>query len=377
MATVGLREWIAVGEAIADGQLLRYDSKRQFTDRFEKRLGAMIGAKYVLCVKGGTGALIAALAAAGVGPGDEVLVPAYTWMSTAAAPVMVGAVPILVDIDETLTMDIADLERKITPFTRAIMPVHMLNLPSNMDAIMAIAKKHNLLVIEDSCQAVGVRYKDRHLGAIGHAGAFSFNKYKNINIGEGGAVITSDDRIFARARNYHDLGSFVRGHEQTFNEPTFVGTNMRATEIEGAMLNVQLSKLGPTMARLRKRRDMVEEILAKSTKFRISPHNDRPNAVALTVIFENREDAVEMGKQRGVFRLQDNSKHVYTNWEPILSKRTFHPKLNAWSWAQREIEYSPDMCARTLDILERTCRINLGEQYPMPVMRYLAQRLVA
>ena len=133
--------------------------------------------------------------------------PAYTWMATAAAPVMVGAVPVLVDIDESLTIDPADIERKITPYTRAIMPVHMLNLPCNMDAIMAIAKKRKLLVIEDACQAVGVRYKDRYCGAIGDAGAFSFNAYKNINIGEGGAVITNDDRIFARARKYHDLGS--------------------------------------------------------------------------------------------------------------------------------------------------------------------------
>ena len=273
MPRIGVREWWAASRAIAGGNLLRFEGKHGFTDQFESRLASMIGAKHVLTVNGGTSALICALAGAGIGPGDEVLVPAYTWMATAAAPVMVGAVPVLVDIDESLTIDPADIERKITPHTRAIMPVHMLNLPCNMDAIMAIAKKRKLLVIEDACQSVGVRYKDRYCGAIGDAGAFSFNAYKNINIGEGGAVITSEDRIFARARQYHDLGAAVRNHEETFNEPAFVGVNMRATELEGAMLGAQLSKLAPMLKRLRKRRQMFEPILAKSGKFRVSPHH--------------------------------------------------------------------------------------------------------
>lgn len=377
MPAVGIREWVAAGQAIANRDLLRNSGKGRFTETFERRMGERIGAKHVLCIHGGTTALIACLAAAGIGPGDEVLVPAYTWMSTAAAPVQVGAVPILVDIDETLGMDPSDIERKITPYTRAIMPVHMVNVPCNMDAIMRIAKKHNLVVIEDACQAVGVRYRNQHLGAIGDAGAFSFNQFKNINIGEGGAVITNNDKIFARARNYSDLGSFVRGHADTYNEPTFVGFNARVTEVDGAMLCVQLDKLDGLMKRLRARRLIAEDILSKSNRFRISPHNDPTTAVSLTVIFETREQAMEMAKMRGVFRLQDNSKHVYTNWEPILSKRTFHPKLNPWAWAQRPIEYNVDMCARTLDILERTCRINLGEQYPTPVVSYLMKRLVA
>src|SRR6185503_13656684 len=133
-------------------------------------------------------------------------------------PVMVGAVPILVDIDESLTIDPADIERKITPHTKAIIPVHMINLTCAMDQIMAIAKKHNLQVIEDACQAVGVRYKDRYCGAVGDAGAFSFNSYKNMNIGEGGAFVTNDGALYARARNYHDLGAPIRGHEETFNQ---------------------------------------------------------------------------------------------------------------------------------------------------------------
>ena len=227
-----------------------------------------------------------------------------------------------------------------------------------------------------ACQSVGVPYKDRFTGAIGQAGAFSFNQYKNINVGEGGAVVTSDDRLFARARNYHDLGAFVRGHDDTYNEPTFIGMNMRATEIDGAMLSVQFDKLGPALARLRARRAAVAPLI-QGKGFRVSPHNSEANAMTLTVLFDRREDAIAFAENPGVYRLQDNSKHVYTNWEPILSQRAFHPKMNPWKWANRPVEYSLDMCARTLDILERTCRIDLGGRAPTPLLVRRVKRMVA
>jgi len=376
--SVGFREWLAVGRAIADGQMVRYGEGANYTARFENELGALVSANHVLTVNSGTSALVAALAAAGIGPGDEVLVPAYTWMSTAAAPVQVGAVPILVDINESLTIDPEDIRRRITPYTRAIIPVHMVNAPCDMDAILSIAKEHGLIVIEDACQAVGVRYKDRYCGAIGDLGAFSFNKMKNVNIGEGGAVLTNDERLFIRARSYHDLGSMVRGHGDRLNEPEFVGMNLKATELDGAMLRVQLQKVVPMLRRMQKRRAMLAEILSQSTRFKVTPHNDPASAVSLSILAPTVEDAVALTQRRGVHnRLRDSSKHVYTNWEPILSKRTFHPKMNPWAWAKREITYTPDMCARTLDILDRTCIINLGLKYPAPLMKMVAEKLAA
>lgn len=378
MPAMGFCEWIAAGRAIAEGQLTRYAEKAHFTDEFEQSLCELTGAKHALAVTSGTGALIAALAAAGIGPGDEVLVPAYTWMATATAPVMVGAVPILVDINETLTIDPEDIERKITPYTRAIIPVHMGNAPCDMDAIMAIAKKHGLIVIEDACQSVGVTYKGRALGSIGHLGALSFNKMKNLNIGEGGAVLTSDDQYFARARSYHDLGAMIRGHEERYNEPAFIGVNMKVNEIQSAMAQVQLRKVLPMLERQRRRRAALAPILAGSNNFRVTPHNDPGSAVSLTVLAPSREAAIALEDRRGIWnRLRDNSKHIYTNWEPVLAKRTFHPKMNPWAWAKREITYTPDMCARTLDILERTCVVNLGLNYPTCVMRRVAKGLAS
>jgi dTDP-4-amino-4,6-dideoxygalactose transaminase len=370
MAKLGFREWWAAGRAIAAGDLLRHSGPHQFTRKFEEKFAAYLGVRHVLAVTNGTAALTAALTAAGVGPGDEVLVPAYTWMATATAPVTVGAVPVLVDIDETLTIDIADLERKITPYTRAIIPVHMANLPANMDAIMAIAARHRLVVIEDACQAVGVRYKDRYCGAIGDLGAFSFNKYKNMNIGDGGAVATSDTNCFARALNFHDLGIWARDYGIDSNQPTFIGGNLKATEIEGAMLQVQLSRLVPMMKARKERCAILTEEIRKAGWLRISPHNDPDNAVALAVIFDTEKEAEAYAQRPGVRRPYDNSKHIYTNWEPVLSRRTAHPKMNPWAWAHRDITYDPDICAKSLDILRRTCLIGFSERWP-PAMEKL------
>jgi len=177
MPRVGAMELITLSRVIASGQLLRYrGGEHGFTTQFEKDLTKKLGVKHALTVNSGTSALVSALAAAGIGPGDEVLVPAYTWVATAIAPLAVGAVPILVDVNESLTIDPEDIKRKITPYTKAIIPVHMLNLVCDMDAITAIAKQHRLQVIEDACQAVGVTYKGRRVGTIGEVGAFSFNQ---------------------------------------------------------------------------------------------------------------------------------------------------------------------------------------------------------
>jgi dTDP-4-amino-4,6-dideoxygalactose transaminase len=370
-------ELLFLSRVIASGKLMRYQGgENGFTSRFEARLKEKFNVKHALTVNSGTSALISALVGAGLGPGDEVLVPAYSWVSTAAAPLAVGAVPILVDIDESLTISPNDIERKITPHTKAIIPVHMQNLVCNMDAIIEIAKRHRLKVIEDACQAVGVSYKGRRVGTIGEVGAFSFNQHKNLNSGEGGAVLTNDDRLFTRARMYHDVGSYTREHEDENNEPVFCGLNFRVSELTGAVLCAQLPRLDGLMARLRKRREVLTRYLSRSRKLRISPHNDIENAVGLSVIFEQKTEAEAFATQPGVERLIDTGRHVYTNWVPVLTQRSFDDRMNPYKWANREIKYSADMCLPTLDILERSCRVSLGAQYPLVVMQMRAKMLL-
>ena len=377
MPRVGVSEWFALTRVVARGQLLRYrGGEKGFTTQFEKGLTKLLGVKHALTVNSGTSALISSLAAAGIGPGDEVLVPAYTWVATAIAPLAVGAVPVLVDVNESLTIDPEDIKRKITPYTKAIIPVHMLNLVCDMDAIMAIAKEHRLKVIEDACQAVGLNYKGRRVGTIGELGAYSFNQFKNLNSGEGGAVLTNDDRLFTRARIYHDVGSYTREHAADSNEAAFAGVNQRVSELTGAVLHAQLPKLDPLLQRLRKRHTLMTGYFSKTNKLRISPHNDPENAVSMTVIFDREQDAKAFAANSGVERLIDTGRHVYTNWQPIMTQRTFDERMNPWKWAHREITYTNEMCSQTLDILSRTCRVSLGAQFPLAFMKWRAKVLL-
>jgi dTDP-4-amino-4,6-dideoxygalactose transaminase len=376
MSKIGFGELYRVSRVIAGGQLLRYaKGDAGYTKRFETAFAKTMGVDNVLTVNSGTNALIAALAAAGIGPGDEVLVPAYTWVATAIAPMAVGAVPVLVNIDESLTMDPEDILRKLTPQTKAIIPVHMLNLVCNMDRVMEIAREHNLTVIEDACQATGAIYKGRRVGSIGHINAVSFNHYKNITSGEGGAVLTNDKRLFLRAQMYHDPGHFIRGHEKS-DEPLFSCMNMRVSEVTGALLDAQLTRLDPLLSRLKRRRAVMASAFDGAKGVRLSPHHDPENAVGLAVIFDGEADAQAFGQMRGFERLIETDRHVFTNWEVIRSKRWFDPRMNPHQWAKRDIEYRVEDYARTLDILRRTCRVPLGANYPLPVMQ-LHRRKVA
>jgi dTDP-4-amino-4,6-dideoxygalactose transaminase len=377
MPEVGWREWMAAGRAIARKDLLRYADNGHETDRFEARLADYVGVKHALCVTSGTMALVTALTCAGIGPGDEVIVPAYTWMASASSVVSAGAVPVLADIDDTLTLDPSDFERRITPHTRAVMPVHMLNAPADMDAILAIAKKHKLIVIEDAAQAAGARYKGRPVGSFGDAAAFSFNRYKNINIGEGGALLTNNTEMFGRALHYHDLGAFIRNYEHGANTPPFVGLNLRITEVQGAMLNAQMDRFPGYLKALNARRSAVAALFRNLQGVRVSPHHDDSGALTLTVQFDREEDAIAFSERTGAMRLYDSSKHVYTNWEAILERRAAHPKLDPWKWAARDITYDETTCARSLDILKRTCKIWFDEKRMLPLVKLAAQRRFA
>jgi dTDP-4-amino-4,6-dideoxygalactose transaminase len=366
----------ATVRVLARNDLARYGkSGKSEAGKFEQELCRTIGVEHALAVNSGTSALIGALVGAGIGPGDEVLVPAYTWVATAAAPLAVGAVPVLVEIDESLTMDPADLVRKITPHTKAVIPVHMLNLVCDMDAIMKVAADHGLVVIEDACQAIGVRHRGRRVGSIGHVGAFSFNHHKNISSGEGGAVLTNDRRIHARAAMHHDVGSYERpGWIET--ESLFPGVNHRMPELCAAVLRPQLARIDAQLDRRRERRWMVLDRVTSAWKqARPAPHHDEADAVGLAVTFDDPAQAKAFGAKRGARRLIDTGRHVYANWQSVLAKRAHHPALDPHRWAHRAIDYSPDSCPATLEILARTCAVELAPELPTPAFRLLTAGL--
>ncbi|MEM7799169.1 MAG: DegT/DnrJ/EryC1/StrS family aminotransferase [Chloroflexota bacterium] len=372
-------EVLAAVKVLTTGGLSRYHTSGvSEVEKFEGELKEFISVRHALAVNSGTSALICALVGAGVGPGDEVLVPAYTWVSTAAAPLAVGAVPVLVEVNDSLTIDPADIERKITERTKAIIPVHMINLVADMDPIMRIAAAHDLIVIEDACQAVGVTYRGRRVGSIGHAGAFSFNQHKNLKAGEGGAVLTNDDRIFVRAVMYHDVGSYSRAGEMKIDEPLFVGINFRMPEFAAAILRPQLKSLDSMLNKRKKHRKIVLQELAKQPQvgWSVSPHHDENAAANLTLKFDDPSKASAFASARGVNRMIDTGRHVYTNWLSILARRTAHPKSNPYRDRPNEEELSERTCPQTLAVLERTCSISMLPELPSLPYRVMMGRII-
>lgn len=207
---------------------------------FEKAFAEFCGAKHAICLTNGTAALEVALRAVGVGPGDEVIVPPYTFIATASAVVMIGSIPVFVDVEPgTMNMDPTKIEAAITKRTKAVLPVHIGGRPANMDGVMEVARKHGLKVVEDCCQAHGASWRDKKVAAIGDAGAFSFQSSKNINSGEGGAVVTNDSDVYLRCYSLVNVGRVPEGQ---WYQHEYLGSNYRMTEFQGAILPLQMSR---------------------------------------------------------------------------------------------------------------------------------------
>jgi dTDP-4-amino-4,6-dideoxygalactose transaminase len=250
------REEQAVLEVLRSGKWW-YGEKVQ---AFEAAFAAFQDAAYGVSCTSGTAALKLGLLAAGVGAGDEVIVPPYTFVATAAAPLLVNAVPVFADVElDTANLDPAAVEAAITPRTKAIMPVHFAGLPADMDALTALARRHNLALIEDACHAWGTKWNGKGAGALGDCGAFSFQMSKNMTAGEGGLLLTDREDLADRARSYSNFGRMAG---QAFYEHYLLGDNMRLTEMQAALLLVQLSRLEAQTALRHERASLLTEELA-------------------------------------------------------------------------------------------------------------------
>ena len=360
MYRVGREEADAIAHVLMSGRLFRYGRQSQ-CERFERRYAKYLGVKHALMTSSGTTAITAALAGLEIGPGCEVIVPACTYMATAVSVLAVGAIPVIVDIDDSITISPAALEDAIGPRTKAVIPVHMWGLPCDMNAVMRIARKRRLVVVEDACQAVGGGYEGRKLGAIGHAGAFSFNYYKNMTCGEGGAIVTSSTSAMQRATCTVDCCNFYwKGRRNDVVPFTFNGA--RASEIEGAMLNAQLNRIDAMTAVMRRQK---KGILAATADTGLVPA--RANSldhecgayVAYTLADEERAGRFAV-LTRGTVAGK-TGRHVYTEWDPVLQHHgAHHPALDPFNLPENRRcrkAYSLDMCRRSLDILNRTVLI--------------------
>ena len=266
--------------------------------KLEASLSEFIGTKYAVALNSGTDALHLALRALNIGEGDEVISVAFTFVATTEAIGIVGATPVFVDINEnTFNMDASKIEEKITPRTKAIIPVHLYGQPCDMDAIMAVARKHNLYVIEDCCQAIGAKYKGQMVGTFGDIGCYSFYPTKNLGgMGDGGMLVTNSENIRNRVLALRNHGGAVRYHHDE------IGVNSRLDEIQAAILNVKLQYINEWNEKRRENAYYYNELLKNHTDI-ITP-SEAENTYCVyhqyTVRIPNRDTVHKMLQERGI-----------------------------------------------------------------------------
>ncbi len=353
---IGAEERDGVLEVVESGHLFRYGkpddpSFRKKVHTFERELEAACGVRHAVATTSGSASLIAALLAVGLRPGDEVIVPAYTFVATYSSIIFCGAVPVLAEIDESLNLDPRDIEGRISAKTRAVMPVHMLGNPCHMDAIQAVAEKHGLTVIEDACQAVGGSYRGRRLGAIGKIGAYSLNVFKTITAGDGGAVVTDDTDLYHRAFAIHDQGHLPQRTGVEVGARSILGLNFRMNELTGAVALAQLRKLDAILATLREKKTKFKREIGSipGMRFRTLPDPEGDCATLCTVIFDDAARAVRIADRLGTMTVDRSGWHVYANMEHVMRWLSEHGRPSG-----------KGAYPRTDDILSRSINLSVG-----------------
>lgn len=365
---IGEEEKKEVLDVLESGYLVRYgkeddsDYKRKVY-LFEKELSRFIGVKYCVATNSGTSALISSIAALGIGPGDEIIVPGYTFISCISSIISARAIPILTEIDESLTINPEDIERKITEKTKAIMPVHMLGNPCNMDSIMKLAKDHGLYVIEDFCQANGGSYKGKKLGSIGDIGAVSLNWFKTITVGDGGALVTDNPDLYEKAFGFHDQGHKPLRVGLEIGKRSIIGQNLRMNEVTGAIALAQTRKLDKIITTLQKKKKKLKDMISGLPGIGFRKINDTGEcATLLTLLFDEAKIADRFAEKIGTKTLIHSGWHVYNNMESILNKRvltTFCCPFDCKEYG-KTVEYKPHMLPQTDEILSRAVNISIG-----------------
>lgn len=331
----GAEERKQVNDVLESGILMRYGfdgmrnnhwKAKEFETAFAKRMGA----DHCQLVSSGTAALTVALASAGIGAGDEVIMPTFTFVASFESILALGAVPILVDIDETLTLDPKAVEAAITPKTKCVMPVHMCGSMADLNALKAICDKHNLILLEDACQALGATYNGKELGTIGDLGCFSFDFVKTITCGEGGAVVTNNQQFATHADHYQDHGHDHIGKDRGAEGHPFMGYNYRISELNAAVGVAQLQKLDEILEiqktnylHFRKALENVE-----SVEFRKVPESGVENYSFLSFFLPSEEIAQKAHKALsengvdGCFYWFKNNWHYINGWGHLKDKKS-------------------------------------------------------
>lgn len=336
---------------------------------FEEAVQAVTGAKYALAVNSGTSALLLAFAALGVGPGDEVIVPGFTFIATISSAVYARARPVLAEIDTSFDLDPSDVEARITPRTKAIAAVHMLGGPARLNELRAIADRHGIALLEDAAQAFGATYYGRWVGTMGKVGIYSFNEYKTITCGDGGMLVTDDEAIYRHAFAYHDQGHSPNRKGVEVGRRPFLGLNFRMNELSGAVLLAQLRKMDAIGSHLKANRDAAREVIRQvpGVAFRESPDMDGDVATHLVVVLPSAEIAAEVAKAVGSITLASSGWHVYNHMEHLLAQRTATERgcpFDCPATDPRPVDFRAGMLPATDALLSRSVSFSIGVQDP-------------
>jgi len=318
-----------VQDVLNTGVLFRYGFDQARQDHwkartFELELARRIGANYCHLCSSGTSALSIALAACGIGAGDEVIVPPFTFIATIEAVLFAGAVPVFAEIDETLCLDPEGVKAVITPRTKAVLPVHMCGSMARIDSIDAVCKQNNLILIEDACQALGASFEGKAAGTFGQMGCFSFDPVKTITCGEGGAVVTDDKKLYTAAEAYADHGHDHIGSDRGLEGHPVLGTNYRISELNAAVGVAQLRKLDTILDKQRRHKKTIKAALAAQVPeidFRMIPDENGDSATFLSFFLpdessaRNTAAALAQAGLDGCFYWYDNNWHYIRQWD--------------------------------------------------------------
>ena len=372
---VGAEETAEVMEVLQSGYLSRYGPSDDpafgaKVHHVEEAIAELTGVKHALALHGGgSAALWIALLSLGIGAGDEVIVPGFTYVASISAIVYTGATPILAEIDQTFDLDPADVEAKITPRTAGILVVHMLGGPARIDELKAVADRHDIPLIEDCAQAFGATYKGRGVGGFGAAGTFSFNEFKTITCGDGGMIVTDDDGLYERAFAMHDQGHAPDRLESKYAPRPFLGMNFRMTELSGAVLGAQVRKLDQITSHLRANKaivkDMLEEVPVIGFRELTDPEGDL--ATHLVVVLPTKTMADAVVEEVGSRTLAESGWHTYSRMNHLLEQRTINGKgcpFDCGDPNHSHGTYRAGMLPQTDDLLERSLSIGIGVKDP-------------
>jgi 8-amino-3,8-dideoxy-alpha-D-manno-octulosonate transaminase len=331
----GHEEQKEVQDVLSTGVLFRYgfDAARKGhwkAKTFEEELAKRLGTSYCHLCSSGTASISIALASCGIGMGDEVIVPPFTFIATIEAVLVAGAVPVFSEIDETLCLDPKAIEAVVGPRTRAVLPVHMCGSMAHIDAISSLCKEKGLTLIEDACQSVGSTFRGKAVGTFGQMGCFSFDPVKTITCGEGGAIVTDDKSLYETAEAYADHGHDHVGHDRGLEGHPILGNNFRISELNAAVGLAQLRKLDYILERQRAHKGLIKKALGElsAITFRTIPDEEGDSSTFLSFLLQDEGSArrvekalVEAGVD-GTFYWYDNNWHYIRKWDHLKELST-------------------------------------------------------